>query len=338
MAIAGTIPAAKGYLNKADWRFIQNMISQMKWYENWEQKQEALRTYATSYEQSKKFDDYGLAIENGIHLYTDYDELAKLLSNGDKKFYQLLLANQNAFDNLINYAICKHDTIENSFKRVMNSKTMIWVLLFSLLGLITIWRLKKYYQLIDYYHNFFAAVFFIIFAFLTYLYAGPATLGSPRRIYSGLQKALAKEATHRYSESIFFYTIYYQPTYQVADQYQKKLDKAKTLFVNYEKNNNDIEENTISAQRSLDHELPSDLEAEIMAHGRIHKAYHDIKSFYDKQNLESYYALHPERKPKERRPIPMKPTTTTLHNIPPDQFAPPNDCSKPNPTRKSKRH
>ncbi len=317
-AIAGAIPAQKGYLRKADRKFIQKMISQMKWHENWPQKQQALRTYAASYEQSKKYNDYESALEKGIRLYTDYDALAKLLSNGDSKLYKQLLANQNAFDNLINLAICKHDTIEDSFKRVMNSKAMIWVLIFSLLGIITIWSLRKYYQLIDYYKKWLASVFFITFAFLTYLYAGPATLGSPRRIYAGLQKTLAKEATHRYSESIYFYTIYYQPTYQTSQQYELKLDKTKTVFNNLTNENNDNDEDMVVKIAYEQNEL-MDLDTEFMAFNRIHEAHHEIKTLYEKQNLENYYAVHPERKPQERKPVSTTPPKNVVSNKKPPQ-------------------
>ncbi len=324
-AIAGTIPAEKGYLYKADWRFIRELVAQMKWRENWPQKQQALRVYATSYEESKKYDNYESALEKGIRLYTDYDALAKLLSHDDEKLYKQLLANQNAFDNLINLAISKHKTIENSFKRVKNALAMEWVIIFALFAIAGINYLRKYnylndlhVYLIDHYIKFFSTICFIIFAYLIYLFAGPATLGSPRRVSTGLQKTLAKEATHRYSESIYFYTIYYLPTYQTNQQYELKLNKTKTVFNNLTNENNDNDEDMVVKIAYEQNELV-DLDTEFMAFNRIHEAHHEIKTLYEKQNLENYYAVHPERKPQERKPVSTTPPKNVVSNKKPPQ-------------------
>ena len=210
-AIAGTIPAQKGSLYKTDWRFIQESISKMKLDENWPQKQQALQAYATSYVQSKKNKNYETSLDKGIRFYTNYDKLAQILSNGDKRLYKLLLANQNAFDNLVILSLSKHKTLENSFKRIKNAQAMEWVIIFSLLGIIGINNLRKYHylndlheDLLNHYTKFFATFYVILFAYLTYLFAGPATLGSPRRVCAGLQKTLAKEATNKYHENFFY--------------------------------------------------------------------------------------------------------------------------------------
>lgn len=324
-AIAGTIPAEKGYLNKADWRFIRELVAQMKWRENWQQKQQALRVYATSYEESKKYDNYESALEKGIRLYTDYDALAKLLSHDDEKLYKQLLANQNAFDNLINLSISKHKTIEHSFKRVKNALAMEWVIIFALFAIAGINYLRKYnylndlhVYLIDHYIKFFSTICFIIFAYLIYLFAGPATLGSPRRVSTGLQKCLSKEATHNYSESFLFYTIFYVPQYQSAYQYRNKLDKVKTFFEEQKKENYD-EQDTVYALSKHHHDDKPDLDTEITAFNKIHDAYYEITSLYEKQNLENYYAVHPERKPQERKPVSTTPPKNVVSNKKPPQ-------------------